>query len=237
MLEDEEGVTTPGFMSPMESPEVDTGGLIWNSHADFYAQISALLGVLQTEWLSKYQDALGTYLEFYQKLADLMENIPTKAVGDKGNVLVDFSLVHGQLEQLAKEYGLDANSLANFPSKEAADAFKESMGLSSLKVTGPGADGRWHVKMDTSAVVQLYTSMESAITPGKPWPTGETMDSAQYNAWLSSKDSNMEQIKHVSKVLGEKLSEMTQKYDNIVKILSSTIEKIAEADMSFVHGI
>jgi len=46
----------------------------------------------------------------------------------------------------------------------------------------------------------------------------------------------MEQIKHVSKVLGEKLNEMTQKYDNIVKILSSSIEKMSEANNAYVHN-
>lgn len=53
---------------------------------------------------------------------------------------------------------------------------------------------------------------------------------------VSNKDGNVEQIKHMSKVLGEKLSETTQQFDNIVKILSSTIDKITDADMSFVNG-
>lgn len=226
VLEDEEGVTTPGFMSPMESPEVDAGGLIWNSHADFYAQISALLGVLQTEWLSKYQDALGKYLEFYQKLSDVMEQIFPSASGDKGDVHINFELPHAELKELIEKFGLDENALASFGSEAAAAAFKESLGLPDLTITGPDANGQWHVKMNLSSAEDLKKSMEHGFTEGKPNPGGIVFDSAQYNAWLSRKDSNMEQIKHVSKVLGEKLSEMTQKYDNIVKILSSTIDKI-----------
>jgi type III secretion system IpaD/SipD/SspD family effector len=233
VLEDEEGVTTPGFMAPMESPEVDAGGLIWNSHADFYAQISALLGLLQTEWLANYQDALGTYLEFYQEFSDIMEGIKPEASGDKGDVTIDFSSVAKDLTKLMAKYGLDTNALASFSTRAEAEAFVESMGI-PLDVTA-SADGKFHVKMNMSAVQDLVDSMPHL--PNWPGPTPVVWDSARYNAWLSSKDSNMEQIKHVSKVLGEKLSEMTQKYDNIVKILSSTIDKITEADMSFVHGI
>ncbi|MNW17189.1 Cell invasion protein SipD [compost metagenome] len=62
------------------------------------------------------------------------------------------------------------------------------------------------------------------------------MDSAAYNAWVTQKDSNVEQIKYVSKVLGEKLNEMTQKYDNIVKILSSTIDRMTEANKAYVQN-
>jgi type III secretion system IpaD/SipD/SspD family effector len=235
-LEEEEDVTAPGFTPPMKNPaELDTSGLIWDSHADFYAQISALLGVLQTEWLAKYQDAMSKFLDFYQELSDIMEKISVIADGDKGNVSIDLVQAHADLKKLIEDYGLDQNALANFPTEAAAEAFKQSLGLPGLTVTGPGEGGRYHVKMDLSAVEGLKESME--MSNGQPYPGRVIFDSARYNAWVSAKDSNMEQVKHVSKVLGEKLSEMTQKYDNIVKILSSTIDKITEADMSFVHGI
>ncbi|WP_421569851.1 IpaD/SipD/SspD family type III secretion system needle tip protein [Stenotrophomonas sp. PD6] len=228
--EEEDGISLPGFESPMKDPSsLDTSGLIWDSHIDFYGQISAMLGLLKSEWLSKYQDALGKFLEFYQKFSDIMEQLKPVADGDKGDIKIDFSTVRGLLVELMANFGLDANALASFPNEKAAESFKNSLGLPGLKVTGPDAEGTWHVKMDVSAVDDLIKSM----------PTGGEVkwDSARYNAWVSSKDSNMEQIKHVSKVLGEKLSEMTQKYDNIVKILSSTIDKINEADMGFVRGL
>lgn len=237
LIEEEDSAGLPGFQSPMKNPaDLDMSGLIWNSHADFFEQISALLGVLQTEWLSKYQDALAKFLEFYKEFSDIMEKIYPSASGDKGDVHVDFNVPHGELKALIEEYGLDTNSLADFGSQAAADAFKESLGLPGLTVTGPGADGRWHVKMDLSAAKDLKKSMEHGFIPGNPNPGGIVFDSAQYNAWVSAKDSNMEQIKHVSKVLGEKLNEMTQKYDNIVKILSSTIDKMSEANNSYVHN-
>lgn len=234
--EEEDGISLPGFESPMQDPSsLDTSGLIWDSHIDFYAQISAMLGLLKTEWLSKYQDALGKFLEFYQKFSDIMEQLKPVADGDKGDIKIDFRSVHGKLKALVQEFGMDVNALASFPSKQAAEAFKTSIGLPGLAVTGPDASGNWHVKMDMAAVKDLISSMEQS--KDVPFPADKVFDSAAYNAWVSSKDSNMEQIKHVSKVLGEKLSEMTQKYDNIVKILSSTIDKISEADMGFVRGL
>ncbi|WP_448143256.1 IpaD/SipD/SspD family type III secretion system needle tip protein [Stenotrophomonas bentonitica] len=236
VLENEDGVGLPGFQSPVENPaDMDTSGLVWNSHADFFAQISALLEVLKTEWLSKYQDALAKFLEFYTEFADIMEKLKVEASGDKGDVLVGFGSVRKALKDLMEKYALPENALASFSSEAAADAFKNSMGLPGLTVH-QATDGTYKVMMDLSAVDQLYQSM-----PKNPWPGGGdeysiVWDSARYNAWVSSKDSNMEQIKHVSKVLGEKLNEMTQKFDNIVKILSSSIDKMSEANNAYVHN-
>ncbi len=238
VLEDENSVGAPGFQSPMENPaDLDTSGLIWNSHGDFFAQISALLEVLKTEWLSKYQDAMAKFLEFYQKFSDIMEDLKPVADGDKGDVSPNFSAVYSRLVELAKEFGTDpsvVNALASFPTQAAADQFIQSMGLPGLKVMR-GEDGKYHVMMDVSAVEQVAESMVLVNTPLGPILKAK-LDSAAYNAWVSSKDSNMEQIKHVSKVLGEKLNEMTQKFDNIVKILSSSIDKMSEANNAYVHN-
>jgi len=236
VVEDEDNVGLPGLEAPMQNPaDMDMSGLIWNSHADFFAQISALLEVLKTEWLSKYQDALSKFLEFYQEFSDIMEDLKPIASGDKGDVIIDFRQVFRDLKDLAGRYGLDENALASFSSEGAAQAFKDSLGLPGLDVSGPGEGGLYYVKMDLSAVEDIMASMMNPNFPVPPLnPT--KLDSAAYNAWVLAKDSNMEQIKHVSKVLGEKLNEMTQKYDNIVKILSSSIEKMSEANNAYVHN-
>ena len=227
VVEDEDKVGLPGLEAPMQNPaDMDMSGLIWNSHADFFAQISALLEVLKTEWLSKYQDVLSNFLEFYKKFSDIMEQIKFEASGDKGDVTSDFKDVKAALEKLYTDYAALTGALASFSSYEAADAFMKSLGLPGMGIV-EGSDGTYKLMMDLDPLSGLLSDM----------PDGKVKwDSAKYNSWISAKDSNMEQIKHVSKVLGEKLNEMTQKYDNIVKILSSSIEKMSEANNAYVHN-
>ncbi|PAK92225.1 hypothetical protein B8X02_08985 [Stenotrophomonas rhizophila] len=227
VVEDEDNVSLPGLKAPMQNPaDMDMSGLIWNSHADFFAQISALLEVLKTEWLSKYQDALSNFLEFYKKFSDIMEQIKFEASGDKGDVTSDFTDVKAALDKLYTDYAALSGALASFSSYEAADAFRKSLGLPGMAIV-KGSDGTYKLMMDLDPLSGLLNDM----------PDGKVKwDSARYNSWISAKDSNLEQIKHVSKVLGEKLNEMTQKYDNIVKILSSSIEKMSEANNAYVHN-
>ncbi|WNH47713.1 IpaD/SipD/SspD family type III secretion system needle tip protein [Stenotrophomonas aracearum] len=214
--------------------DLDAGGLVWSSHAQFFEQISALIAILQSEYLSKFQDALSQFLVFYDRFSNIMEMLKPVASGDKGDITIDFTLVHAELKRLANETLNDSMVLGKFTSQAAAEAFMKSVGLPGLNLYGPGADGVYRLTMDTSAVDDLVSSMEDKN--GDPLPKDHKMDSAQYNAWISAKDSNMEQVKHVSKVLGEKLNEATQKFDNIVKILSSSIDKMTEANMSYVRN-
>ncbi len=213
---------------PIDPATKDATGLIWDSHAEFYDQIGVLLSALKQNWLSKYQDAMKKFLEFYQEFSDALENIKPEGVGDKGDVRINFEKLEAALKKILGDYAMDDNALASFPTEAAAQAFIKSLGLPGLEAV-KGADGEFKVKIDLKDVQAIYDSAEGGRTV--------TWDSARYNAWVSAKDGNVEQIKHVSKVLGEKLSETTQQFDNIVKILSSTIDKITDADMSFINGL
>ncbi|WP_313456214.1 IpaD/SipD/SspD family type III secretion system needle tip protein [Stenotrophomonas sp.] len=226
---------------PIINPaDKDASGLIWNSHSEFYEQIGLLLAALKENWLSKYQDAMKTFLEFYEEFQDILEKLKISGSGDKGDVAIYAKAVKDGLTKLMQKYGMDDKALASFSSEAQAQAFVENMGLPGLKAT-PGPDGTYVVKIDLSAVEAIRDSLPT--NPTFPNPGGDpiefpvTWDSAKYNAWVSNKDGNVEQIKHMSKVLGEKLSETTQQFDNIVKILSSTIDKINDADMTFVNGL
>ena len=217
----------------IKQPATDTMALIWNSHSEFYEQIGLLIAALKENWLGKYQNAMKVYIEFYDRFSNALETIDVQGKGDKGDVQVYFFETHQLLHDLAEEYSavehLAKNSLGTFDTEAGANQFKDSFGLPGLKVVSH--EGKFYVAVNTAPVTELKDSMNDKGNHLFTW------DSAKYNAWVSFKDSNVEQVKHVSKVLGEKLSETTQQFDNIVKILSSTIDKITQADMSFVNGL
>lgn len=221
---------------PMINPhDKDASGLIWDSHSDFYEQIGQLIAALQQNWLSKYQDAMKTFLEFYEKFSDAMDKIETgsPSTGNPDHIQLNFDELIKALDALRKEFTNLDNPLASFSSKEEAEAFKKSLNLPGLEVYSD--DGKFKVMISMTSVDDILNSLKDG--DGEYFSGQQHWIAATYNAWLSKKDGNVEDIKHVSKVLGEKLNEMTQKFDNIVKILSSTIDKINEADMSFVRGI
>lgn len=219
---------------PMINPhDKDASGLIWDSHSEFYEQIGQLIAALQQNWLSKYQDAMKAFLEFYEEFSDAMDKIETgsPSTGSPDNIQVNFGPMRDALKIIVEKY--TGKSMASFSTRAEADAFVKSLNIPGLKISEE--NGEFKVMFNLDAVNDILNSLNDA--DGNPIPDRVHWNPARYNSWLSMKDGNVEDIKHVSKVLGEKLNEMTQKFDNIVKILSSTIDKINEADMSFVRGI
>ncbi len=213
---------------PMINPhDKDASGLIWNSHSEFYEMIGQLIAALQQNWLSKYQDAMKVFLEFYEEFSDAMDKVEVgKPSNGKEDIQLNFDDMRTALETLFRNFS--SRPMASFSTEAEAQAFIDSLNLPGLKPVSIG--GEFQVMINLDSVQEILKSIDG-LKGQIHWSP------AKYNAWLSSKDGSVEDIKHVSKVLGEKLNEVTQKFDNIVKILSSTIDKITEADMSFVRGL
>lgn len=200
----------------------DASGLVWGSSADFYKQIAALLGALQSEWLARFQEAMGKFVEFYAKLSEIMERLVIDSSNDKGDVTFDLTQVVQDLERLMAEYGMPANGLAKFDTQADAEAFMHSLGMPGLTVAAvPGNPTRYAVMMDLTAV--------KSIVDGTP-KGRQTWNSARYAAWQDAKNLSMERLNQASKLLQEKLSDATQKYNRAVEILSATIDKIGGVD-------
>lgn len=214
--------TLPGLLQQVDpgSPTPDY------SHMEFYEQLMKMMGLLEGEWLDKYGDAMQNYIEFFKRFTDIMAGLKDAiSAGEDGEIKVDFAALRGKIYALIVDYG--SLVLARFPNEAAGQAFIDDLGLTGLQLI-KSKDGDWVVQIDTSPLSALHGSM-----PG----TAQTWDTAKYNAWLSGKDANTEQLQHVSQVLAEKLSRITQLFDNLMKVLSASIESISEADKAFINNL
>lgn len=213
----------------MSNPhDKDASGLVWGSASDFYKQISALLGAMQSEWLARYQEAVAKFVEFYAALSAIMEKLVMENANDKGDVTFDLTAVLQELDALIATYERPGNGLAKFDSKADADAFVASLGMPGLTVKETGTSPKQYaVMMDLDPARQLATT-----------PKGrQTWNSARYASWQDSKNLSMERLNQASKMLQEKLSESTQKYNRAVEILSATIDKNGGVDRLVADNI
>lgn len=217
--------TLPGLLQQVDpgSPTPDY------SHMEFYEQLMKMMGLLEVEWLDKYGDATDNYVKFFKRFTDIMAGLKDAiSAGDDGEIEVDFTKLRAALTQLVVDYSYASNPLARFDSEEAAQAFIDDLGLPGLRLRQDKETGEWCACVDVGPINALIKSM-----PDKP----QTWDTAKYNAWLSGKDANTEQLQHVSQVLAEKLSRITQLFDNLMKVLSASIESISEADKAYINNL
>jgi len=195
---------------------------------DLNDQVEQALDGLKNDWLNHYQEALGKYTEFFAELNAIMADLHryVKASDDGQKVEIEFDTIKIRLYELAIKYQGDDGKLASLNSEADAKKFIESLGVSGLIIEQ--SEGKWHVKYDLGPLVDLVVSMPSAAKV--------TWDMMQYNAWQSGKDSRIEELQHISKVLGEKASRNLQIYDSVVKALSSLVEGIGQVNRDIVSN-
>lgn len=199
---------------------------LFDSHSEFYDMIIALLGSLDAEWMSKYEDVLANYIKFFDDLTKALAKLSDAIKGtDKdGKFDVDFSAARQALQDVVNKWG-NLPLVDGFQSKEAAEAFLAELGVTGLKVT-LGANG-WGVCVDVAAVSEIRALLKS----------NSKMDPAEYNAIIAAKDSRLERLSQVNNLLAEKYQRQNQQWDTLAKVLSNSIKEMDEAQRSFINGL
>ncbi|EBS4098559.1 type III secretion system needle tip protein SipD, partial [Salmonella enterica subsp. enterica serovar Bareilly] len=98
-----------------------------------------------------------------------------------------------------------------------------------LKPAGAG----YVVLVDLAPVQKMVDDLNGLGTPGSD--SKLEMDNAKYQAWQSGFKAQEENMKTTLQTLTQKYSNANSLYDNLVKVLSSTISSCMEAAKSFLQ--
>ncbi|EAX0009458.1 SPI-1 type III secretion system needle tip complex protein SipD, partial [Salmonella enterica] len=101
---------------------------------------------------------------------------------------------------------------------------------SCLKSYGSG----YVVTVDLTPLQKMVQDIDGLGAPGKD--SKLEMDNAKYQAWQSGFKAQEENLKTTLQTLTQKYSNANSLYDNLVKVLSSTISSSLETAKSFLQG-
>ncbi|EBA3269737.1 SPI-1 type III secretion system needle tip complex protein SipD, partial [Salmonella enterica] len=101
---------------------------------------------------------------------------------------------------------------------------------SCLKSYGSG----YVVTVDLTPLQKMVQDIDGLGAPGKD--SKLEMDNAKYQAWQSGFKAQEENMKTTLQTLTQKYSNANSLYDNLVKVLSSTISSSLETAKSFLQG-
>ncbi|WP_164273850.1 IpaD/SipD/SspD family type III secretion system needle tip protein [Stenotrophomonas sp. B1-1] len=201
----------------------------FSNHNEFYEMIIALLGSLDAEWMSKYEDVLANYIKFFDDLTKALAKLSDaiKSTDKDGNFEVDFTEAQKALQDVIDKWeGLPL--VDGFESEAAAEAFLTELGVTGLEVVQTGTNPvSWGIRVDVKEVAGILELLKS----------DPKMDPAKYNAIISAKDSRLESFRQVSNLLAEKYQRQNQQWDTLAKVLSNSIKEMDEAQKSFVNGL
>ncbi|MFP2423889.1 IpaD/SipD/SspD family type III secretion system needle tip protein [Pseudescherichia vulneris] len=174
-------------------------------------------------YLDVFQDAVEAYASFYADFSDAMANLKKYITVDDEDIKFDGRGFAAELKTVIDKYSGDAGILYSASSPEEAKAWAKEMGLDPDKCVN-GND----VRIDLSSVKKLQSSSYSDYNNKK-------LNSAQWAAYQSSVDITKDSVQTDMQSLTQKYSNANSTFDNLVKILSSTISQLLDSDKSFFN--
>jgi len=199
------------------------------SSNDLLDEIFALMERLDKEWLSRFSDILGNYVNMFNKLTDAMEKLSgaIKDTDKDGNLIVNFDELNKALSDLHWEMATGDGLGGDFASEAEAKAFLDELRVEDLTVKQK-ADGTWELAVDPRLIERLRDM----------FPSGQKkMSPAAHAALMSAKDSLMERFNHLNRVLPDKYQRQLQEWDTVVKTLSGTIDSMAETNKLIMQNM
>ncbi|GGY23925.1 IpaD/SipD/SspD family type III secretion system needle tip protein [Paludibacterium paludis] len=208
--------------------------------------LSKSLSEVNTDYLMRWSDLADNYADFYNDLCtDVQEAetgcIDSSAPSDSNHNKFDAKTFNDKIVEIQKKYwntsgpgGMpDPNSPPTFKmlsglTKDQADAFAKS---TELKVY-PDSDGTYYLGLDTMPLADIQGVMTKTF--GNPLTDGKEVDSAQFQSFQTSFSSSMQTYQNKMQQLAQLFSQANSTFDNLNKVLSSSIQSLLQTDQGFL---
>ncbi|EIV5116235.1 SPI-1 type III secretion system needle tip complex protein SipD [Salmonella enterica] len=221
--------------APMAQPRVTI------SDAEIWDMVSQNISAIGDNYLGVYENVVAVYTDFYQAFSDILSKMGSwLAPGKDGNtVKLNVDTLKSEIRSLVNKYNQVTKNTILFPSqtgsgvttatKAEAEQWIKELNLpgSCLKASGSG----YVVLVDTGPLNKMVSDL-NGIGSG----SALELDNAKYQAWQAGFKAQEENLKTTLQTLTQKYSNANSLYDNLVKVLSSTISSSLETAKSFLQG-
>lgn len=222
------------------------GGTGPSSSWDICESVADAIGGMGSDYLDVFQQAVEKYAAFYSDFSDFMSRLKDyMTAGKDGIVMLSSREFLAELQALMDKYipspytnsdkselypaGDYSNGGGGTATKEECEAWCKEMGLDPEKCMSKVGSDSYYVHIDISPLQNIYDS----VTDGG---LGYMIcNSAQWAAWQAGLDMQKDNIQTGMQTLTQKYSNANSTYDNLVKVLSSTITSLLDCDKGFLN--
>ncbi|WP_158248654.1 type III secretion system needle tip protein SctA [Chromobacterium sinusclupearum] len=219
---------------------------VFESDAKLWEMIAKYIGDINKDYLGVYENVVGQYTAFYQAFSEILAKMGGWITpgGSSNTVKLDVNALKSALQQLKDKFSLpnkeailfpaaDSNGNVTGATQEKAEEWADELGLPRSCVKRL-ADGSYVVVIDMAPVNTMIDELGKLGTPGGDGKL--ELDNAKFQAWQSGFKSQEENLKNTLQTLTQKYSNANSLFDNLVKVLSSTISSCLETCKAFLQG-
>ncbi|CND83254.1 Salmonella invasion protein D [Yersinia nurmii] len=206
---------------------------------DIYQDLADAIGEMDDSYLSVHEYAVKQYSDFFSDFSNLKSKLQEFInSGKDGNIILNSGEIRKELDKLLAKYSVNPVTKAAvlFPkqsetggvkgaSQEDAKAWASELGIDPNTCVKQLPDGTWVCTIDTSPLTKMKSDL--------PHNAVEDMNSAKFQAWMAGFDAQAEKLQTAMQSHLQKYSTASSTFDNLIKVLSSTISSLLETDKSF----
>lgn len=212
--------------------EAELDGYEMISHRELWAKIANSINDINEQYLKVYEHAVSSYTQMYQDFSAVLSSLAgwISPGGNDGNsVKLQVKSLKDALTTLKKNYeDKPLYPATNTVSKQEADKWLTELG-GTIGTVSPKNEG-YVVNINMTPIDNMLNSLD------KLGGTDEVvLDNAKYQAWNAGFSAEDETMKNNLQTLVQKYSNANSIFDNLVKVLSSTISSCTDTDKLFLH--
>lgn len=204
--------------------------------------LSAAIGEMSESYLDVFQQAVEKNAQFYKDFSDFMSTLPKFISADGDKTILDGKAFKDRLDKLMIKYPIvwNANYIGEqmsttlFPvqtgpvvkggSREECEAWAREFGLNANNCIHQLEDKSYIVHIDLSPLTNIVNSLNG---------NDMSFNAAQWSAWQTGIDMQKDHIQNGMQTLTQKFANAHSTFDNLVKVLSSTVASLLECDKQF----
>ncbi len=202
---------------------------ISNKKNDIAGQIGDVIGKVKEDYYDVFEGALAKYIEFYKKFT---EEIVARmggyihSVKDEGQLKYDFEKLYIRLTALIVEYEKEEDSKlyptdGSLLTQEQAQSWAKDMGLPQGSIKWSQSNTGYYISIDLTPLRSMFDNIIY-------YADDKQLYNTEYQAWLTGFNAQEDQMKTTVQSLTGRFGNANAVYDNMVKILASTISTLAE---------
>lgn len=247
---DEKGALSPEMQANAKAMladlemDVDVAGYIATagvydtaSSREICAELAKAIGIMSESYLDVFQQAVEKNAAFYQDFSDFMSKLKNFIEASDDKTILKANAFRSELQALINKYPVPGEASTLFPvqnggtlkgaSQDECIAWAKEMGLNPDNCVTRLSSGAYVVHIDVSPLQKIKDSV----------PAQDKMEcnSAQWAAWQAGVDMQKDTIQTGMQTLTQKYSNANSTFDNLIKILSSTISSLLECDKAFFN--
>lgn len=190
---------------------------------------------MSESYLDVFQQAVEKNAKFYKDFSDFMSTLPQFISADGDKTILDGKAFKESLAVLMKKYPVPGISTTLFPVQtgstvqgttlEECQAWARELGLNEKDCIRKLDDKNYIVHIDISPLENIDKSVKNEKM---------TFNAAQWSAWQTGIDMQKDHIQNGMQTLTQKYANAHSNFDNLVKVLSSTIASLLECDKQFL---